>query len=49
MGLVRLNFHVGIPGAYELDIEINKKRIFEPSIVKVVEQFAKVSSELSHL
>lgn len=39
-----MNFHVGTPGAYELDIEINKKRIFEPSLVKVVEQHAKVKN-----
>jgi len=39
-GLVRINFHVGTPGAYELHIEVNKKRLYEPSIVKVVEQHA---------
>jgi len=36
-GLVRINFHVGTPGAYELHIEVNKKRLYEPSVIKVVE------------
>lgn len=40
-----MNFHVGTPGAYELIIEINKKRLFDPSIVKVVETHTKVKEK----
>jgi len=37
-GFVRINFHVGTAGAYELHILVNKKLLYQPSIVNVLDQ-----------